>query len=227
MKVLIACEESQTVCIEFRKRGHEAYSCDIQDCSGGHPEWHIKYDVLKIIRATEFFTQDNVLHIISEWDMMIGHPPCTYLSYAATAFWNKQGRLELRLEALNFFAKLWLAPIEKICLENPKSCASPTIAKYTQQIQPYYFGDRDFKTTWLWLKNLPLLVHSKEDDLFSDRTHTLRPIPIRIDNTDRAKKRYFTDSNNWDKKDGIRSKTFPGIAKAMAEQWSEDLTIKL
>lgn len=205
MKVLIACEESQAVCIAFRERGHEAYSCDILPCSGGRPEWHIQDDVLK--------------HLNDGWDMMIGHPPCTYISYAANAYWNEPGRLEKRLEALIFFAKLWLAPIEKICLENPKSCASPTIAKYSQEIQPYYFGDRDYKTTWLWLKNLPPLVHYKEDDLWERKTHTLIPEPISIDNTERAYKRYFTDSTRTKRSGYLRSKTFHGIAKAMAEQW--------
>ena len=143
MRVLIACEESQIVCINFRALGHEAYSCDIQECSGGHPEWHIQDDILKVIN--------------DGWDLMIGHPPCTYLSYAGTRHWNNPRRVYKRLEALRFFADLWEAPIEKICLENPKGCASPVIAKYTQEIQPYYFGDDDMKTTRLWLKNLPRL----------------------------------------------------------------------
>lgn len=203
MKVLVACEESQAVTIAFRNKGHEAYSCDIQDCSGGHPEWHLKGDVF------EFINQG--------WDMLIGHPPCTYLSYAGTAHWNNPGRLEKRLAALDFFAKLWLAPIEKICLENPKGCASPTIAKYSQEIQPYYFGDSDIKTTWLWLKNLPLLIHSEDDNLFFNKTHSEKPEPNSIDNTPRHKKRYFTDGPSRDPK--VRSKTFPGIAQAMADQW--------
>jgi hypothetical protein len=203
MRVLIACEESQVVCIAFRELGHEAYSCDIQDCSGGHPEWHIKGDVLA--------------HLSDGWDLMIGHPPCTYLSYAATHVWNKPGRLEKRLEALNFFAKLWTAPIDKICLENPKGCASPTIAKYTQEIQPFYFGDFAYKTTWLWLKNLPLLEYRLQDELFGKRTSVDAPEPVYIDNTERGKKRHFTEANHGG---FIRSKTFPTIANAMAEQWS-------
>ena len=127
MKVLIGCEESQEVCKAFRELGHEAYSCDLQDCSGGHPEWHIKGDLLEVIKDS--------------WDLMIAHPPCTYLSYAGTNWWNRPGRVLKRLEALEFFAKLWEAPIDKICLENPKGCASPAIAKYSQIIQPYYFGN--------------------------------------------------------------------------------------
>jgi hypothetical protein len=204
MKVLIACEESQTVCIAFRERGHEAYSCDILDCSGGHPEWHIKDDAIKVAYS-------------GDWDLMVGHPPCTYISYAGTQSWNNPGRIKLRLEALEFFRLLWEAPIEKICLENPKSCASPVIAKYSQEIQPYYFGNRDMKTTWLWLKNLPPLLHSPTNTLFDSATHTPKPEPYSIDNTERKKIRYFTDGPQHNSTH--RSKTFPGIAKAMAEQW--------
>jgi hypothetical protein len=207
MKVLIACEESQEVCKAFRERGHEAFSCDLQGCSGGHPEWHIIGDVLEIVN--------------DGWDLMIGHPPCTYISYAGTAHWNKPGRLLKRLVALEFFAKLWLAPIEKICLENPKGCASPTIAKYSQEIQPYYFGDTESKTTWLWLKKLAPLTHTNGTNLFDINTHTKPKIyayyktgknigqPIYGNN-------YLKMSENRGK---LRSKTFPGIAKAMAEQW--------
>ena len=202
MKILIACEESQTVCKAFRDIGHEAYSCDIQECSGGHPEWHIKDDVLK--------------HLNDGWDIMIAHPPCTYLSYAATAHWNNSGRCKKRLEALDFFRQLYEAPIPKICLENPKGCASPTIAKYSQEIQPYYFGDYDMKTTWLWLINLPPLIHIDGEDLFLLNTHTDKPEPYSIDNTKRAHKRYFTDTK---RKSINRSKTFTGIAEAMAIQW--------
>lgn len=150
------------------------------------------------------------------YDMMIGHPPCNYISYAGTAHWNRPGRVFKRLEALYFFAKLWEAPIPLICLENPKGCASPTIAKYSQEIQPYYFGDPQIKTTWLWLKGLPLLNYKMEDDLFGPATATVRPEPISIDNTERQKKRYFTDSIRDQKE---RARFWPGIANAMAEQW--------
>ena len=139
MRVLVACEFSGRVRDAFAKRGHYAMSCDLlpSETPGNH-------------------YQGDVFDVIGDgWDLMIGHPPCTYLSYAGIAHWNNPGRLEKRLDALQFFAALWSAPINRICLENPKGCASPTIAKYTQEIQPFYFGDRDFKTTWLWLKNLP------------------------------------------------------------------------
>ncbi len=207
MKILVACEESQAVTIAFRQRGHEAYSCDLQECSGGKPEWHIQGDALQ-----EAYS--------GKYDMMIGHPPCTYLSYAGIGYWNDKGRVLKRLEALQFFAKLWEAPIEKICLENPKGCASPTIAKYSQSIQPYYFGDPHIKTTWLWLKGLPKLVYS-EGDMFTEQTKIDKPEPIYIDSN--GKKRYFTDAMSASNGQAIRakdrSKTFPGIANAMAEQW--------
>jgi len=201
MKILVACEESQRVTVAFRNKGHEAYSCDIQECSGGHPEWHLKGDVLK--------------HMTSDYDMMIGFPPCTYLTYAGTRHWNNPGRLEKRLDALNFFAKMWNAPIKKICLENPQGCASPAIAKYSQIIQPYFFGDSEQKTTCLWLKNLPLLQHTEYDNLFSVKTHVEKPEPFSI--LYNGKKTYFSDGKHRDPK--LRSKTFPGIAQAMADAW--------
>lgn len=201
MRILIACEFSGIVRDAFRAKGHDAWSCDLLPTEKPGP--HIQGDVLEVL-------DDG-------WDLMIAHPPCTYISYAGTQCWNDPGRVFKRLDALMFFARLWEAPIEKICLENPKSCASPVIAKYSQEIQPYYFGDGDIKTTWLWLKNLPPLVHNSVDGLFDSATHTSRPQPISIDSTKRKKKRYFSDAIVRDPR--IRSKTFPGIANAMADQW--------
>jgi len=214
MRVLIACEESQTVCKAFRERGHEAYSCDIIDCSGGHPEWHIKDDVLK--------------HLNDGWDLMIAHPPCTYLSYAATSVWDKPGRLELRLEALTFFAKLWLAPIEKICIENPMGCASPTIAKYSQVIQPYYFGDTESKRTCLWLKNLPELKWGESiqmqlgDNKAPELTNVVKPKIYAYYKTGKkiGKPIYGNDYLKFSEDRGkIRSVFWKGISEAMANQW--------
>ncbi len=139
MRVLIACEFSGIVREAFKAKGHDAWSCDLLDTE--IPGQHIQGDVIE--------------QLDKGWDLMIGHPPCTYISYAGVAHWNNPGRVFKRLEALDFFAQLWEAPIDKICLENPKSCASPVIAKYSQEVQPYYFGDNQLKTTWLWLKNLP------------------------------------------------------------------------
>jgi hypothetical protein len=200
MRVLVACEYSGVVREAFKAKGHDAWSCDLlpTEIPGNH-------------------YQGDVMDIINDgWDLMIGHPPCTYLSYAGTAHWNNPGRLEKRLDALDFFARLWLAPIDKICLENPKGCASPTIAKYSQEIQPYYFGNSDIKTTWLWLKNLPLLQHVKQTNLFENKTYVDKPEPYSIDNTERKHKRYYVDSTRDPHE---RARTFQGIADAMAAQW--------
>ncbi len=202
MKVLIACEYSGIVRDAFIKKGHDAWSCDILPTESPGP--HIQGDVLEVLN--------------DGWDMMIAHPPCTYISYAGTAHWNRPGRIKKRLEALEFFRCLWDAPIDKICLENPKSCASPVIAKYSQEVQPYYFGDRQYKTTWLWLKNLPNLIHHKEPNLFSGKTHTDTPEPIYINKN--GKKCHYVDAcTGGENRAKNRAKFWPGIADAMAEQW--------
>ena len=207
MRVLVACEFSQVVCKAFRDKGHEAYSCDIIDCSGGHPEWHIKDDILK--------------HFNDGWDLMIAHPPCTHLSYAGTSSWNNPGRLELRLEALHFFASLWLAPIEKICIENPMGCASPTIAKYSQVIQPYFWGDAESKRTCLWLKNLPKLEYNPENPLFGDGTEVKPKIYGYYKRGKKTGQPIYGNSYLKFSEDRgqIRSVFWNGIAQAMATQW--------
>ena len=223
MRVLVACEESQAVCIAFRERGHEAYSCDIEPCSGGHPEWHIQYDVLKIIHRTEFLTQDNVLHIISGWDMMIAFPPCTHLAVSG-ARWFKEKRADGRQQkSLQFVACLMNADIPKIGIENPIGVIPSYIFHYVgndlelydkwvvapfrlsdggrkpdQIIHPWMFGHGETKATCLWLKNLPKLQPTNIVEGREGRIWKMTPSP------ERAK---------------LRSKTFPGIAKAMAEQW--------
>lgn len=195
-KVLVACEYSGTVRDAFSLLGWDAWSCDI-----------IPTESELTIREGKHI-QTDVLEVLYEgWDLLIGHPPCNYISYAGMGAWNKPGRVYKRLEALTFFASLWEAPIPYICLENPKSCASPVIAKYSQEIQPYHFGEPQIKTTWLWLKGLPLL----------EPTNILaKPAPTHIDCN--GKKRYYTDSNVRNPKD--RAKFWPGIAEAMAEQWT-------
>jgi hypothetical protein len=206
MRVLVACEFSQVVTQAFRNKGHEAFSCDILPTEG-NPDWHIQGDVLDILN--------------DGWDMMIAHPPCTYISYAGTRWWNEPGRCEKRIQALDFFRKLWEAPIEKICLENPMGCASPTIAKFSQIIQPYYFGDTESKRTCLWLKNLRLLKHTNGDTLFEKNTHT-KP---KIYGFYKKGKNKGTPiyGNNYLKcsedRGHIRSKFWPGIANAMANTW--------
>lgn len=194
MKILIACEESQAVCKAFRAKGHEAYSCDILPCSGGHPEWHIQGDAVAVAYG-------------EHWDMMIAHPPCTYLSNAGARFLYPKGvlneeRYNKGIEAKAFFLNLLNAPIEKICVENPIQSKVFDIQKYTQTIEPYYFGHPFKKKTCLWLKNLPLL---KATNLLE------KPQSTKV-------------AGNWFNKGGKerqknRSKTFQGIANAMAEQW--------
>lgn len=203
MKVLIACEESQRVCTAFRNKGHEAYSCDILSCSGEHPEWHIKDDVLK--------------HLDENWDLIIAHPPCTYLTVAANKYYNveKYGvkaieREQLREEAIEFFLKFTDLKCPKVAIENPIGVMSTRFRKPTQVIQPYYFGDRERKATCLWLKGLPPLKPTNivEPDIIkhkSGRTDSrLHFETLKLPKEERAR---------------IRSKTFEGIAKAMAEQW--------
>lgn len=204
MKVLVACEESQTVCKAFRALGHEAYSCDILPCSGGHPEWHIQGDAL--IEAYS-----------GKYDLMIAHPPCTYLSYVGNRHWNKPGRAELRQEAMDFFMQLVNAPIQHICVENPLGEPSRAYRKYDQMIHPYYFGDPYSKRTCLWLKNLPQLKYDKDN--------VIKPEPL-------YKLKTNGKSINWvegisgmsaTERQKARSKTFQGIANAMAEQWGGNL----
>lgn len=204
MKVLVACEESQAVCIEFRKLGHEAYSCDVLDCSGGHPEWHIKGDVLE--------------QLDKEWDLIIAHPPCTYLTNAAAVHLYKgknlnQDRYKKGLEAKEFFLKLLNANCKYICVENPTPSKIYELPSYTQFVHPYYFGDNASKRTCLWLKGLPKLQHAEPKTLE-------KPKPIYIMSNGKAA--HFVDAMGGGKNRARnRSKTFPGIAKAMAIQWSE------
>ncbi len=216
MKILIACEESQAVCIEFRKLGFEAYSCDIQECSGGHPEWHIQGDAIEQAYS-------------GHYEMMIAHPPCTYLSNAGVGYFNIERygmkaleRWKNRIEAAEFFMQLWNAPIGKICIENPVGFMNNNLHA-TQVIHPYYFGDNDKKRTCLWIKGLPPLNYAMSDTLFDSKTAAPEPVATYFDKS--GKPRYFTDaysgSNNETKM--LRSKTFPGIAKAMATQWSKVL----
>lgn len=228
--VLIACEESQTVCIEFRKKGHNAFSCDLQQCSGNHPEWHFYGSVFDVINGGNLVTQSGEQVYIPKWDLMIGHPPCTYLSYVGNAWLNvdKYGikaiqRHKDRAEALEFFYLLWTADIDHICLENPRGYAQQFI-KHSQIIQPYYFGDSTSKTTLLWLKNLPPLLHSKTDTLFTEKTHVDKgemTISDKTKNNNGSKELFDWEIVRLPKEERsrIRSKTFPGIARALAEQY--------
>jgi hypothetical protein len=218
-KILIACEESQAVCKEFRTLGFEAYSCDIQDCSGGNPEWHIKGDVID--------------QITKGWDMMIAFPPCTHLAVSGARHFETKKKDGRQQEGINFFMNMINAPIEKIAVENPVGIMSKIYKKPDQVIQPYFFGDPYQKTTCLWLKNLPKLYHQSKRDLFSDNvTHTNKGDFFEwvCKKSGKLKKQplWYAEAfkkHNLDKdmRSKIRSKTFPGIAKAMAEQWSKIL----
>lgn len=191
MKILIACEESQTVCKAFRAKGHEAYSCDILPPSGGHPEWHIQGDVLK--------------HLDEGWDMMIAHPPCTHLAVSGMR-WFKEGikPMYLQKEAIDFFMKLINAPIQKIAVENPVCIMSTKYRKPDQIINPFQFGHPEQKKTCLWLKSLPKLIET--NNVYKH----MMTLPIR-----ERTRIHWLGSN----KSKERSKTFQGVANAMAEQW--------
>ncbi len=180
MKVLIACEESQRVCIEFRKKGHEAYSCDMQECSGGHPEWHIVSDVLLVLKGGKFTTQaGNIMHV-KKWDMLIAFPPCTYTSNAGATHLFRGGavneeRFKKGVEGKKFFLKMLNADCEKIAVENPVPSNVFEYLQRTQIIEPYFFGDEYKKITCLWLKGLPPLFHVKEPTLFDDKVTHVEP----------------------------------------------------
>lgn len=223
MKVLIACEESQTVCKAFRERGHEAYSCDIQPPSGGHPEWHVQGDALKLLRGGEFETTDGQKHFVDKWDLLIAHPPCTYLTVSGNRWFNvdKYGdkarkRIVEREDAAAFFMAFINAPVEKIAVENPVGYMSSHFRKPDCIIQPFQFGEHARKGTCLWLKNLQPLTPTKIVD-----PGEILPGGYSVG----ASANFATDANGkilrWNdpRTQKSRSKTFPGIAKAMAEQW--------
>jgi len=227
MTVLLGCEESQAVCIEFRKLGIEAFSCDIQECSGNHPEWHFQEDIFKVIRGGQLITQSGESVYIDKWDMMIAFPPCTFLTVTANKWMNPEykerfpTRQQDRKDAIEFFMKLYNSPIERIALENPIGVMSTYFRQPDQIIQPHYFGDPTPKSTCLWLKNLPKLVHSKSGDLFTEKTHVEPEYIIgKRDGKKYSAIHYQTVTKEKGERAKIRSKTFPGIAKAMATQWS-------
>ena len=219
MNVLIACEESQEVCKAFRAKGHRAFSCDIQECSGSHPEWHILGDVLPLLNGNcTFQTCDSHTHTqIGRWDMIIAFPPCTYLTAAgAIRLFTKDHtirdyeRLEKGREAARFFMSFMNADCDKISIENPTPMTIFNLPKYDQVIQPYEFGHPYKKRTCLWLKNLPKLIP----------TNIVEPTGYWIGAHGHDKAKYGMSKGFRDPK--IRSKTFPGIAKAMAEQWGRN-----
>ena len=201
MKILIACEESQAVCIAFRQKGHEAYSCDIIDCSGGHPEWHIKADALELLKM--------------RWDMIIAFPPCTYMTNAGAVRMRVKGeivpeRYEEAMKAKEFFMKFYNADCPKIAIENPVPMKLIGLPPYDQIIQPYQFGHPYSKRTCLWLKGLPPLFAT---EIINEH------VPYVNGGCKDAHGNYRRFQGRKERDPKIRSKTFPDIARAMAEQW--------
>lgn len=225
LKVLIACEESQRVCIEFRKLGHEAYSADIQEPSGGYPEWHIHGDVLKVLNGGEFSTMNGESHNVDKWDLIIAHPPCTYLSNAGACRLYKvingrtyieRERFEKGLDGKEFFMSCYNAECEHIAVENPIPSAIYRMPPYTQSIQPYEYGEPYSKKTCLWLKGLPNLEPTKILTEYKPYV-----------SCGTSKNKGNKDKSGVSRSGGaakVRSKTFRGIAQAMAQQWSAYLT---
>ena len=218
MKVLVACEESQRVCIAFRKRGYEAYSCDIQEPSGGHPEWHILGDALKAIEGGIITTMDGKTHDIGRWDLLIAHPPCTYLTITGNKWFKPEfadrfpDRKKQRKEAVEFFMAFANADCDRIAIENPVGIMSSQWRKPDQYIEPYMFGDPEKKKTGLWLKGLPLLKP----------TNIVTPVIIHC-KSGANEPRWHMETMKLppNERAKARSKTFPGIAAAMASQWSD------
>ena len=219
MNVLIACEESQRVCIAFRDKGHNAFSCDILPCSGGHPEWHICGDVLPLLNGNcEFVTMGGVKHKIDEkWDLLIAHPPCTYLANSGARWLYAGGELNWKryrkgLEGKKFFMAMLNADCPRIAVENPIPSRMYDLPQYTQVIQPYQFGEPWSKKTCLWLKGLG----------------PLQPANIVPDYKPYCSSGSYSGTHDpkykgASRKGGSaksRSKTFEGIARAMAEQWA-------
>lgn len=214
MRILVACEESQAVTIELRKLGHEAYSCDLEPCSGGHPEWHIQRDVTSFLQGKSGIrTQDGKVHVIdTRWDMIIAFPPCTYLSAAGARWLYPKGTLDKKryrygMKAKNFFMKILEADCDLIAVENPVSCTIFEMPPHTQEIQPWQFGHPYTKKTRLWLKGLPPLVPV---DIVEPK--------LRWAAQGRLDRPGLPPATHRSPK--MRSKTFPGIARAMAEQWA-------
>jgi hypothetical protein len=196
-RVLIACEESQAVTIEMRKLGIEAYSCDLLPCSGGHPEWHIQGDVLPLLQ--------------DEWDLIIAFPPCTHLAVSGAAWFKAKREDGSQQQGIDFFLAIAGAMCRRIAIENPVGIMSTVWRKPDQIIQPYQYGDQVQKKTCLWLRNLPHLIPTKIVPLGEQVTFK----------SGRSMPKWYADAWKLPAKERalLRSKTFPGIAKAMAEQW--------
>lgn len=218
MLVLVACEESQAVCKAFRAKGHIAYSCDILPCSGGHPEWHIQGDVLRIINGnTGFRTEDGEWHkVLGRWELIIAHPPCTHLAISGARWFPEKQKDFRQQKAVAFFMQMALADCDKIAVENPVGIMSNCYRKPDQIIQPYEYGHHARKATCLWLKHLPKLVPTNLVDP-GEILHGGYSVGAAADmaRDENGKIIRWNDPRTA----MIRSKTFPGIAEAMASQW--------
>lgn len=224
MNVLIGCEESQAICKAFRERGHEAYSCDLKPCSGGEPDWHIQADIFTVINGGHFVTQSGKSIYIEKWHLAVFNPDCTYLTVTANK-WLKdqperasgalvgQARRDARRHAIDFFVKLATCKIDMIAVENPVGCISSEWRKPNQIIQPFEFGHPEPKKTCLWLKNLPLLRGTELVEPDYHTTASGKRMPRWYAYADKSKGQAHRAE--------LRSKTFPGIAKAMADQWGD------
>lgn len=207
MKILIACEESQAVTKYLRKLGHDAFSCDILPCSGGHEEWHIQQDVFEVIEQG--------------WDMMIAFPPCTHLASSGARHFKQKIADGRQQQGIDFFMSLVNAPIERIAIENPIGIMSSKYRKPDQIIQPYQFGDKAQKSTCLWLKNLPKLVPTNivekgEFFEFVSKKGQKKRMPMWY-------YKALQDAKTPQQRSTLRSKTFDGIANAMATQWTTNI----
>ncbi|WP_295041048.1 hypothetical protein [uncultured Fibrobacter sp.] len=239
LNILIACEESQAVCKAFRKLGHNAYSCDLLACSGEHPEWHFNHDVTEVLNKTNLILQNGKKASVNGmWDLMIGHPPCTYLAVSGAQWYyhpddknlpvekrrphpKYPNRAKDREDGVNFFMLLANARIKRIAIENPVGIMSNRWRKPDQKIQPYEFGDPYSKGTCLWLKNLWTLHPSKETEDHGEKIFF---------KSGKSQPKWYSEAlskaKTPEERRTLRSKTFPGIARAMAEQWSIQIALE-
>lgn len=221
MKILVACEESQAVTIELRRLGHEAYSCDIEPCSGGHPEWHIMQNVLPLLNGNcSFKTMDGTEHSIeTRWDMIIAFPPCTKTSNAGARHLWKGGKLNIEryydgLCGKALFMAIWAADCDRVVIENPTPSRIFNYPEPTQTIQPYEYGDPFTKKTLLWERGVPALIPT---NIVTPERTWCPSGSYSKQHCERHRGMFTTDRAK------NRAKTFPGIAKAMAEQWAGDI----
>jgi hypothetical protein len=245
MNIIVACEESQAITKELRKLGHNAYSCDLLSTSGGHKEWHYKGDIFDIInkKKVTFITEDNTKVKIQKWDMMIAHPPCTFLAVSgARWFYHPDdshlptgerrphpkfpNRRKDQKDAIDFVIKLWSAKIDKIAIENPIGVlSSSSLGKPTQIIQPWWFGDNATKTTCYWTKGLPNLKKNNQvekKELLGEKIEKGEVITL---SSGKKMQKWYAEalakSKTADERRTLRSKTFPNMAKAIAKQWTK------